>query len=231
LIILVQLQTYPEIPANYAKFAKNYTPYLAYIYIWLLFWLIVVGTFIGVYFGSIQGLFQMGTKSLKLNIFHEDKTLGTRPIGLLSLSLATIYIIGIGLAVLLVLILIPQATLSLFTGLLVTLILTGVIFFFLPLYSVHKSMVEAKNRELNRVRQEVSKVFESRSTKSSEKDLGEVLDRLTKIIAVDVTKGELEAIPTWPVDVPIISRLVTLLFTIIGILIANYLMRYLLRWG
>jgi ABC-type multidrug transport system fused ATPase/permease subunit len=191
----------------------------------------VVGTFIWIYFGSIRGLYELGKKPLKLKSFHEDKTLGTRPVGLLSLSFASLYIIGIGLAVLLVLILSPQTSFPFFTGLLAILILLGIIFFFFPLYSVHQRMVEVKTREQESVRKQLSKVFETRTrSESSEKDLGEALDRLTKIIAVDVTKGELENIPTWPVDAPIISRFITLLFSIIGILIANYVMFYLLNW-
>jgi uncharacterized membrane protein YqjE len=191
----------------------------------------VVGTFIWVYFGSIRGLYELGNKSLKLKSFREDKTLGTRPIGLLSLSFASIYIIGIGLAVLLVIIILPRTTVPLFTGLIATLILIGITFFFLPLYTVHKRMLEAKHREQENVREQLSRVVETRkASESSERDLGEALDRLTTIIAVDITKEELEAIPTWPVDTPIMSRLVTLIFSIIGILIANYLMLYFLKW-
>jgi hypothetical protein len=92
-------------------------------------------------------------------------------------------------------------------------------------------MLEAKHREQENVREQLSRVVETRkASESSERDLGEALDRLTTIIAVDITKEELEAIPTWPVDTPIMSRLVTLIFSIIGILIANYLMLYFLKW-
>jgi MFS family permease len=230
LVLLAQLQIYPELPTNYVRFAESYIANLVYIFIWVLFWLMVVGTFLWVYFGSIRGLYQLGTKALQLKSFHEDKTLGTRPIGALSLTFASLYIIGIGLAILLVLILLPQISIPFFTGLLATLILIGIVFFFLPLYSVHKRMLEAKRFEQETVRQQISKVFEKSTNRSSEKDLGEALDRLTTIIAVDVTKGELETIPTWPVDVPILSRFVTIIFSVIGILIANYVMIYLFRW-
>jgi hypothetical protein len=231
LIILANFQTYPDLPINYATFAGSYTASLVFVYLWLIFWLMVVGTFMWVYFGSIRGLYMLGTKSLILKSFREDKTLGTKPIGLLSLSFASIYIIGIGLAVLLVIILLPQTTFPFFSSLLAILILIGIAFFFLPLYSVHKRMVEAKSREQENVRQQLSKVVEQKLTsESSMKELGEALDRLTTIIAVDITKEELDSIPTWPVDAPIIGRLVTLIFTIIGILIANYVMLYLLRW-
>jgi hypothetical protein len=230
LIILAQLQTYPELPENYALFIESYQANLIFVYVWLLFWLMVVGTFIWVYFGSIRGLYQLGTTSLKLKPYHEDKTLGTRPIGLLSLSFATIYIIGIGLALFLVLILLPNTTFPFFTSLLTVLMFIGIIFFFLPLYSVHKRMVEAKNLEQESVRRQLSKVFEGRKNEESENNISEALNRLTTIIAVDITKGELKEIPTWPVDVPIISRLITLIFSVIGILVANYLIMFVLDW-
>ena len=92
-------------------------------------------------------------------------------------------------------------------------------------------MLEAKSREQEALRQQLSKVVEMpRASESSQKDVSEALDRLTRIIAVDITKEEVEAIPTWPVDAPILGRLMTLIFSIITILLANYLMRYILRW-
>lgn len=227
LIILAQFQTYPELPINYALFVGSSPANLVFVYVWLFFWLMVVGTFIWLYFGSIRGLYQMGSTSLKLKSFREDKRLGTRPIGLLSLWFASIYIVGISLAVLLVIILAPDTTFPFFTGILSLLIFIGICFFFLPLYSVHQRMVEAKNLEHEKVRQQLLKALEARK---NDGNLGEALDRLTMIIGADVTKGELTDIWTWPVDFPILSRFVTLIFSVIGILMANYIIIFILGW-
>jgi hypothetical protein len=204
---------------------------LVFVVAWLLFWLIIVGTFIWVYFSSIRGLHELGKESLKLKSFREDKTLGARPIGVLSLSFASIYIVGIGLAVFMVIIILPEASSLLYSSLLAFLILIGIAFFFLPLNTVHKRMLEAKHLEQEILRQQYTKVHErTKASESPQQEVSEALDRLTKIITIDVTKAEVEAIPTWPVDAPILSRLVTLIFSIIGIIIANYLMNFVLDW-
>jgi hypothetical protein len=201
------------------------------VYIWLLLWLLVVGSFIWVYVASIRGLYEMGKKPLKLRNFHEDRSLGTRPIGLLSLTFASVYLFGMGLAIVLILVLLPRTTLPLFSGLILSLIILGTMFFFLPLYSVHKRMLEEKQLQQNTIRQQLSRVVGNKSgSDATTKELGEAIDRLTTILAVEVTKDDLANIPTWPVDAPIMSRLVTLIFSIIGILIANYLLIYILQW-
>jgi ABC-type bacteriocin/lantibiotic exporter with double-glycine peptidase domain len=196
-----------------------------------MFWLMVAGTFIWVYFGSIRGLLELGKESLKLKSFREDKTLGARPIGVLSFSFASIYVIGMGLVVFMVIIIIPQSSTFLFSSLLAFLILIGIAFFFLPLYTVHKRMQEAKQLEQETLRQQYIKVHERlKASESSQQEVSEALDRLTNIITIDVSKAEVEAIPTWPVDASILSRLVTLIFSIIGIIIANYVMNFVLDW-
>jgi hypothetical protein len=231
LMILVNLQTYPDLPSNYVKFIESSSANLYFVFVWLLFWLIIVGTFIWVYFGSIRGLHRLGKESLNLTSFRDDKMLGARPIGLLSLSFASIYIVGMGLAVFMVLIMLPLSSTLLYTSLVAFLILLGIAFFFLPLYTVHQRMMEAKNLEQEALRQQFSKVYEmSKASEVSQKEVSEALDRLTNIITIDVTKAEVDAIPTWPVDLPILSRLVTLMLSIIGIIVANYVMRYFLRW-
>lgn len=231
LIILANLQTYPDLPINYVKFIESSSANLYYVFVWLLFWLMIVGTFIWVYFSSIRGLHELGKEPLKLKSFREDKTLGARPIGLLSFSFASIYIGGIGLAVFMVIIILPASSTLLYSSLLAFLILIGIAFFFLPLYTIHQRMLEAKNLEQEALRQKFSKVYEMpKASESPQKDVSEALDRLTNIITIDVTKAEVDAIPTWPVDAPILSRLVTLMLSIIGIIVANYLMTYVLQW-
>jgi len=138
---------------------------------------------------------------------------------------------GMGLVVFMVIIIIPQSSTLLFSSLLVFLILIGIAFFFLPLYTVHKRMLEAKHLEQETLRQQYINVHERlKASESSQQEVSDALDRLTNIITIDVTKAEVEAIPTWPVDAPILSRLVTLIFSIIGIILANYVMNFVLDW-
>jgi hypothetical protein len=74
LIILAQFQTYPELPINYALFVGSYQANLVFVYVWLLFWLMVVGTFIWLYFGSIRGFVTSPVFIIRyyVSIFHRN---------------------------------------------------------------------------------------------------------------------------------------------------------------
>jgi len=56
------------------------------------------------------------------------------------------------------------------------------------------------------------------------------MSRLTTILSIDITKKEVAAIPTWPFDIPILGRLVAMIFSIIGILIANFILQLIRSW-
>lgn len=203
---------------------------LVFVVMFSCLWAMVAGTFVWVYFASVWGLHKLGQDSIKLKSFREDKTLGARPIGLLSLSFAFTYLTGPG-SFLLLAVMFPAAAGTFFAIMVGFLILSGVILFFFPLNSTHKKMLEAKQLEQETLRQQYIKVHESlNASESPQLEVSEALDRLTNIITIDVTKAEIDAIPIWPVDVPILSRLVTLIFSIIGILIANYVMNFVLDW-
>jgi hypothetical protein len=180
----------------------------------LPFFSIVFCTFVWVYCSSIHGLHELGKKPLKLKPFYEDNLLGLKPIGSLSLSFALAYFVGMG-----VLTLIPGVFGSLtpeslfYLVLLASIIVFGVILFFLPLFTFHNKMVEVKKREQQALREqfaEAMKQSNESSTKASESsasDSADLIGRLTKIVVSDITIREIDEMSTWPFDAPILRRL------------------------
>lgn len=122
--------------------------------------LVVTGlfTFVWVYFSSLWGLYKLGKQPLKLKPYYEDTTLGVRPVGSLSLSLAFAYFIGIGLFALSGAVTgtpPPPNVIAFFSAT----VLLGVIMFFLPLNSIHRRMAQEKRREHGLVRNKLVEVL------------------------------------------------------------------------
>ena len=233
LMVLFSLQSIPEVPGNFVIFGTA-PANLVFLVVSYPLWFVIFSTFAWVYFGSIRGLHELGKKSLKLKPFHEDKMLGVRPIGSLSLSFAFTYFTGLGILALLPVVLLPNPSSPGYMGLLCMLTLSGVIFFFLPLNAIHKKMLEAKHREQKTLRHQFIKAVQTPNesrTEVSESSLSEIreeLSRLTRVLTVDITREEVAAIPTWPFDAPILGRLAAMIFSIIGIVIANLILRQIL---
>ncbi len=231
LMTLGDLQCYPDLVLQqYRVFGFSPISQI-FIVMCVCIWGIMCGTFTWVYFSSIWGLHKLGMTSLKLKSFREDKMLGARPIGLLSLSFAFVYFIFMGVFVSLI-ILLPTTMTPIFTGLLILLLTSGVFFFIVPLNTTHKRMLEEKRLEQEIVKKQITRIAETQKAfESSQTQTSEALDRLTTAIVADMTKKEIEAMPTWPFDTQILGRLAAMIITISCTLIANLIMRRWAPWG
>ena len=101
--------------------------------------------------------------------------------------------------------------------------------FFLPQYTIHKKMVEAKQREQRKLRRElfnaVSKMDDSERDIQSDEDIKTVLRKMTAVMHVDLTRDEIDAIPTWPIDTEIINSLSRAAISVFLVILAQYIMR------
>jgi hypothetical protein len=226
-MLLIAFQTVSDMPNQFTAFCINYFN-AAFLLVAYPFWFIAFCTFVWVYVGSIRGLYELG-KKVRLKTFDEDKMLGVRPVGSLSLSLTYTYFVGMIILGLLPTILQPEAS---FLGYMVVLSVcafVGCILFFLPQYTLHKKMVDAKEVEKELLRRELSKVVrsadEGKGELESTAEIKDALNRLTTVLHVDITKDELEDIPTWPFDTQIISRLAGMAMSIIIVIIGQWIMR------
>lgn len=231
LIFLFVFQDFPNIPENFIYFCD--TPItLAFLVVSFPVWFLIFGTFAWVYFSSIRGLYQLGQTSLKLKSFHEDKMLGVRPMGSLSLSLAFTYFAGLGILALLPIVMTPDSSSPFYIGLLFVLTMLGILFFFLPLNTIHKKMVDEKHREHKALGEQLTMAVNRQDISSRSKmgpsleDITEILVNINRLLTIDVSKDEINSVPNWPFDTQILSKLSAIFFSVTTIIIANFILSY-----
>ena len=227
ILVLFFIQNFSEVPDNFIVFCTDNLSY-AFIGLSLPFWFFAFCTFVWVYIGSIRGLYSLG-KNVILKNYHEDKMLGVKPIGSLSLSLTYTYFAGLIILLLIPMMLQPDASIISYLVILSFCILIGIFMFFLPQYTIHKKMVEAKQREQRKLRRElfnaVSKMDDSERDIQSDEDIKTVLRKMTAVMHVDLTRDEIDAIPTWPIDTEIINSLSRAAISVFLVILAQYIMR------
>ena len=176
----------------------------------------IFAAFVWVYFASLWGLHRFGKEPLRFKSHYEDSMLGTRPTGSLALSLAFTYFTVIVLGTVGLLISpdpIGEASL-------VALIIAGVVMFFLPLNSIHQRMVEHKQLEISSVRKRTAEVMRGITEPDQDKP-EDKLQGLGNVMALQLIKQDVTAIPTWPFDTRILGRFVAITLTVAGILLSR----------
>jgi hypothetical protein len=188
-----------------------------------------LGNFVWEYSVSNWGLHRLGKSQLKLKSFLEDRMMGARPIGNAALSATISYLGGI-----LFLILLGTSNASI-NGLglyiaVVFLLVLGVVMFFLPLYSLHKKMMDEKIRS----QQELGRRFLS-LTRIDTGDVGtsasneDALGRLLRLKEFEITEKKLANTPSWPFDVQVLARLITIVLSVAAVLLSRFITDYLVK--
>ena len=188
----------------------------------------IFSTFVWVYFSSIRGLHELGKSTLNLRHYTEDPMLGVRPLGSLSLSFALVYFAGLIILVVDIIVNSPSSF-PLIDGVIMgVLICTGVVFFILPLNTIHQKLTEVKGKEMAALRARFKETRESSEhtavagPDNSLSDLRETLTHLTNVLIFDVSKNEVNSIPSWPFDTTILSRFAVVLLSVSAIVISRY---------
>ncbi len=173
------------------------------------FMYLVYGTFIWTYVSSIKCLYDLSRQPLRLAEFYEDNHLGMKSLGSLSLSLALVYFVGLGLIFFSFLSVPPPLEFAV-----IVMIFAGVILFFLPLITIHKKMLEKKWAEREKLKGHYTHVSKFIDEPSSNGDTIEI-KHLRYILAVDIIDRQVAAIPEWPIDSKSFTRLSAIIFTIV----------------
>ncbi len=174
------------------------------------------GTFIWIYTSSISGLYKIGRNPLNFASFYEDKHLGMKTLGSVSLSLVWVYFLGIGI-VFFSFSPLPVPLLLALGGL----ILLGVVLFFLPLPEVHVKMVKEKEKAEKILRLRLRHV--ARTLESSENCNSEVKD----LFAVQLLEQKVSRISEWPFDTATLSWLSAIIISIVAAIVTRYLLAFL----
>jgi len=166
----------------------------------------VIVEFAWLYFGAVAGLAAVCRRPLELLPYYSDGLLGTRPLGLLSLSLAATFFLGYALGLPLV-ILGYSDPYELAAG--GAIFIVGLVLFFLPLVSVHNQMAEEKQGELDFLHRRYTHLFTVSRRQPDEDEHPGTLADVTAAIGWLASERRIQAIRTWPFDVDILARLAT----------------------
>jgi hypothetical protein len=182
---------------------------LALLVVSFPFMYLVYGTFIWTYVSSIKCLNDLSRQPLRLAEFYEDVHLGMKSLGSLSLALALVYFLGLGLIFFSFLSVPPPLELAV-----VIMILAGVILFFLPLITIHQKMVDKKRDEREKLKSHYTHLLKFIEEPLRTGDATEV-KHLRYMMAVDIIDRQITAIPEWPIDSRSWRRLSAIVLTVV----------------
>jgi hypothetical protein len=228
IILLEALNALSPIPLTVEGFAKDQIPVFAYFFLILAFFLWTYGS-------SMLAIYRAGRLPFRLKPFTEDRTLGLRPFGTVSLRLASVYsifpIIVTILQLLTINVEVPggvtvglgsfRASDAVFLG---GLIFVGVVLFLLPLVGIHRRLQEARSQELNWITPRYTTLVQRLKDRAIRSDGLESVNEkdglASELSMVRQIESDIHRIQTWPFDIGVITRLATVLVLppILGVL-------------
>jgi len=176
------------------------------------------------------GLHRLGGSSLKLGSFLEDRMMGAKPMGNLALSLTIAYYGGLLLTYLLLSTFLPSSIPS--SVLFVVVLVLGVALFFLPLNSIHVRMQGEKRRLLLEVGARYPRLNHNPPQPTQNATLDDVhtrLARLTDLQELNMLENKISSLPTWPFDIQVVSRLITIVVSVTAVLLTRLITDYLIH--
>ena len=191
---------------------------------------LAIATLIWTYAVSSWGLHDLGESRLKLQSFLEDRLMGARPIGNIALSSTLAYFGGL----LLIFLLFPSYFLAVpaFEALFTILVALGIIMFFLPLNSLHKQLVREKTRHQKELNSQLLAIKHVGQTgladgPPSMERMEKAITELFRLKDLEITERKLASSPTWPFDVQLLVKLITLVLSVTAALLARVIINFL----
>lgn len=175
-------------------------------------------TFFWMYFRSLWGIYKFGREPLKLKPYYEDRMMGLRPLGSLSLTLALYFFLVWGAVFVVVNVLLPTSIGSIAVGL--GFIVLGAVMFFLPLTNIHGKMREEKLREQGLIDKKFIQMRNALNLEGGPNSM-EYQKMANEMIAFDIVQRRVASIPTWPFDTSIIQRFVAIVLSVTAILLSR----------
>jgi hypothetical protein len=194
--------------------------------------LLAFACFIWEYSVSSWGLHKLGQSQLRLKSFLEDRFMGARSIGNVALSLTLAYLGGLVLFFLDSATFLPVTTNPGFESFFLVLLAFGIIMFFLPLNSVHKKMQAEKTdrqRELSHQFLEIKEASQVHSSNapSSIENVEKAISDLLRLKDLEITDRKLASTPTWPFDVQLLAKLITIILSVTAVLLSRIITNFL----
>ena len=181
---------------------------------------LAVATYVWAYAISSWGLHRLGESQLKLKSFLEDRTMGAKAIGSVALSL-TVAFLGGTLLVFLLFFSYFLVNLS-FQAVIYAFFALGIMMFFLPLNSLHKKMRAEKLGQQRALTQQLLTMKQELQAYSVEDPpVAKVLTEILRMKDLEITERKLANTPTWPFDVQLIVKLITIILSVTAALLAR----------
>ena len=109
-------------------------------------------------------------------------------------------------------------------------LLIGIALFFLPLNSIHVKMQAEKRRLLREIGSRYPRLDKIQSLPKENSTLESVnsgLARLTDLQEVEMLDRKVAALPTWPFDIQVVSKFVTIVLSVTAVLLSRLITGYL----
>jgi len=216
LLAIVSLLSFPTQGEHAAGSISIALLVFSFPFVYLLY-----GTFIWTYVSSIKCLYDLSKQPLRLREFYEDTHLGMKPIGSLSLSLALVYFVGLGLIFFSFLSIPPPLEVAV-----VIMIVVGIILFILPLMTIHQKMQEKKKDEHEKLKNHYSKLVKFIDEPLNNTDKNEIKN-FRYIVAVDIIERRITSIPEWPIDYKSLTWLSAIVLTVGVSIITRFVLAFL----
>jgi hypothetical protein len=174
------------------------------------------------------GLHRLGGSSLRLGSFLEDRMMWSKPMGNHALSLTAAYFGGLLLTELLLSSFLPSSILG--TAMFFTFLILGVTLFFLPLNSIHAKMQAEKRRLLTEIGSRYPNLKQDPAPSRENATLDDVhnrLARLTDLHEVEMLNRKVASLPTWPFDIQVVSRFITIVLSVTAVLLSRLITNFL----
>ncbi len=219
IILFVVINLVSPIPLNFEGVVSNHVLVFAYFFLILAFFLWTYGS-------SMLAIYRAGKLPYQLKPFTEDRTLGLKPFGTVSMRLVSVYtifpIIVMFLQLITINVEVPGGVtvgLGSFRAsdliILGGLILVGVILFLIPLLGIHRRLQEARRQELSWITTRYTNLVQrlkDRMTHFDQSENANEKDALaSEISIVRQIESDVHRIQTWPFDLGVITRLATVL--------------------
>ena len=187
-------------------------------------------TYLWEFASASWGLHKLGGNSLQLASFVEDRMMGTKPLGNLALSLTIAYFGEILIAILLFST-IPTFNIGSIIVFTIFLIL-GIGLFFLPLDSIHARMQNEKRDLMQQISKRYPPFRQESQPAAQNATLNDIHTRLAKLTdlrEVEMLERKITALPTWPFDVQLVSKFITIVLSVSAVLLSRILTNYILH--
>jgi hypothetical protein len=196
--------------------------YLAYVVFSAAFSALSFATYIWIYATALWGLYKFGKQQLNLKPYYNDRMLGLRPVGAMSLAPTRSFFLIVLYQVLTVYISPDPVSLALIA----TTIALGAVLFFLPLKSCHEKLLDAKRKAQGEISEELSTLLDSKGNLTTT-DVASGIADMKKLMILSMAEERARSIPAWPLDTSTLGNFTVILVSVSGALISSVIVTFL----